>query len=114
MSFLGWMALGCLVLLLVALSSAYLRNLPISTSAIYLALGVAIGPLGFGWLRTDLREAGPWFERLTEVAVIVALFVGASGTRWLQVSKRARGNLRNMRLLAPARAQPPTCPIFNR
>jgi NhaP-type Na+/H+ or K+/H+ antiporter len=47
-SFLGWMALGGLVLLLVALSSAYLRNLPISTSAIYLALGVAIGPLGFG------------------------------------------------------------------
>ena len=52
------MALGGLVLLLVALSSAYLRNLPISTSAI------------------DLRETGPWFERLTEVAVIVALFVG--------------------------------------
>ena len=70
------MALGGLVLLLVALSSAYLRNLPISTSAIYLALGVAIGPLGFGWLRIDLRETGPWFERLTEVAVIVALFVG--------------------------------------
>ena len=70
------MALGGLVLLLVALSSAYLRNLPISTSAIYLALGVAIGPLGFGWLRIDLREVGPWFERLTEVAVIVALFVG--------------------------------------
>ena len=70
------MALGGLVLLLVALSSAYLRNLPISTSAIYLALGVAIGPLGLGWLRIDLRAAGPWFERLTEVAVIVALFVG--------------------------------------
>ena len=76
MSFLGWMALGGLVLLLLALASAYLRNLPISTSTIYLALGVAIGPLGFGWLRIDLREAGPWFERLTEVAVIVALFVG--------------------------------------
>ena len=76
MSFLGWMALGGLVLLLMALSSAYLRNLPISTSAIYLALGVAIGPLGFGWMRIDLREAAPWLERLTEIAVIVALFVG--------------------------------------
>jgi sodium/hydrogen antiporter len=75
-SFLGWVALGGLVLLLMALSSAYLRNLPISTSSIYLALGLAIGPLGFGWLRIDLREAGLWFERLTEVAVIVALFVG--------------------------------------
>jgi NhaP-type Na+/H+ or K+/H+ antiporter len=75
-SFLGWMALAGGLLLLMALSSAYLRNLPISTSAIYLALGVAIGPLGFGWLRIDLGQEVRWFERLTEVAVIVALFVG--------------------------------------
>ena len=76
MSFLGWMALAGALLLLMALSSAYLRNLPISTSAIYLALGLAIGPLGFDWLRIDLRNEVRWFERLTEVAVIVALFVG--------------------------------------
>jgi NhaP-type Na+/H+ or K+/H+ antiporter len=75
-SFLGWMALAGGLLLFMALSSAYLRNLPISTSAIYLALGLAIGPLGFDWLRIDLREEVRWFERLTEVAVIVALFVG--------------------------------------
>jgi sodium/hydrogen antiporter len=76
MSFLGWMTLAGGLLLLMALSSAYLRNLPISTSAIYLALGLAIGPLGFDWLRIDLRDELKWFERLTEVAVIVALFVG--------------------------------------
>ena len=76
MSFLGWVALAGGLLLLMALSSAYLRNLPISTSAIYLALGLAIGPLGFDWLRIDLREEVRWLERLTEVAVIVALFVG--------------------------------------
>ena len=76
MSFLGWIAVGGVVLLLMALSSAYLRNLPVSTSAIYLALGVAIGPVGFGWVRIDLREAVPWLERLTEISVIVALFVG--------------------------------------
>src|SRR5688572_4429705 len=76
MDFLGWMALAGGLLLLMALSSAYLRNLPISTSAIYLALGLAIGPLGFDWLRIDLRNEVRWFERLTEVAVIVALFVG--------------------------------------
>ncbi len=76
MSFLGWMALAGGLLLLMALSSAWLRNLPISTSAIYLALGLAIGPLGFDWLRIDLRDEVRWFERLAEVAVIVALFVG--------------------------------------
>jgi sodium/hydrogen antiporter len=76
MTFLGWMALAGALLLFMALSSAYLRNLPISTSAIYLALGLAIGPLGFDWLQIDLREDIGWFERLTEVAIIVALFVG--------------------------------------
>ncbi|HWN17765.1 MAG TPA: sodium:proton antiporter [Gemmatimonadales bacterium] len=76
MSFLGWMALAGMLLLLLALSSAYLRSLPVSTSAIYLALGLAIGPLGFGLIGIDLGEQIRWFERLTEVAVIVALFVG--------------------------------------
>ena len=76
MTFLGWMALAGGLLLLMALSSAYLRSLPISTSAIYLALGLAIGPLGLGWLDVDLRDEVGWFERLTEVSVIVALFVG--------------------------------------
>jgi sodium/hydrogen antiporter len=76
MSFLGWMSLCGGLLLLMALSSAYLRRLPVSTSAIYLGVGLAIGPLGFGWLRVDIPEATPWFERLTEVAVIVSLFVG--------------------------------------
>ncbi len=76
MSFLGWMSLGGGLLLLMALSSASLRRLPVSTSAIYLGVGLAIGPLGFGWLQVDLRDATPWVERLTEVAVIVSLFVG--------------------------------------
>ncbi len=76
MDFLGWMALAGGLLLIMALSSAYLRNLPISTSAIYLALGLAIGPLGFDWLRIDLRTVVGWVERLTVVAVSVALFVG--------------------------------------
>jgi hypothetical protein len=76
MNFLGWMSLCGGLLLLMALSSAYLRRLPVSTSAIYLGVGLAIGPLGFGWLRIDLQDAAPWVERLTEVAVIVSLFVG--------------------------------------
>ncbi len=76
MDFLGWMALAGGLLLIMALSSATLRNLPVSTSAIYLVLGFAIGPAGLDLLRIDLREEVGWFERLTEIAVIVALFVG--------------------------------------
>jgi sodium/hydrogen antiporter len=76
MSFLGWMGFAGGVLLLMALSSTYLRNLPLSTATVYLAIGAAIGPLGTGWLQVDLRAEVPWLERLTEVAVIVALFIG--------------------------------------
>ncbi len=75
-SFLAWMALISGVLLLMALASSYVRDLPITTSAVYLALGVALGPLGAGLLALDVLAAAVYVERITEVAVIVALFVG--------------------------------------
>jgi NhaP-type Na+/H+ or K+/H+ antiporter len=75
MDFLGWTALIGAVLLAMALSSAYLSRLPVSTALVYLLLGIAIGPIGVGLLRIDLADA-PWLERLTEVAVIVSLFFG--------------------------------------
>lgn len=76
MSFLGWMALTGALLLMMALSSALIRRLPVTTSAIYLALGAALGPLGLGLLRIDIAASVGWFERLAEIAVIVSLFVG--------------------------------------
>jgi sodium/hydrogen antiporter len=76
MSFLGWLALAGLLLLVMALAATLLRQLPISTSLIYLACGLAIGPAWLGWLRIDLVAQAGWFERLTEVAVIVSLFMG--------------------------------------
>jgi NhaP-type Na+/H+ or K+/H+ antiporter len=76
MGFLGWMALTGAFLLAIALSSAYIRRLPLSTAAIYLALGVALGPLGAGLVALDVVESAPALERLTEVAVVVSLFIG--------------------------------------
>jgi NhaP-type Na+/H+ or K+/H+ antiporter len=76
MGFLGWMGLAGALLLLMALTSAYRRRLPMSTAIVYLAVGVAIGPVGVGLVRLDLTRASAWLERLTEVAVIVSLFVG--------------------------------------
>ena len=43
MGFLGWTALTGAVLLAMALSSAYLRKLPVSSALVYLLLGIAIG-----------------------------------------------------------------------
>lgn len=73
---LGWVALAGALFLLMALSSAFLRRLPISTSAVYLAFGFLIGPFGFDLLRIDVRESREWLEPLTEVAVVISLFVG--------------------------------------
>jgi sodium/hydrogen antiporter len=76
MTFLGWMAASGALLLTMALSSALIRRLPISTAAIYLGVGCAIGPWGFDLLRIELTASAPWIERLTEIAVILSLFVG--------------------------------------
>jgi NhaP-type Na+/H+ or K+/H+ antiporter len=75
MSYLAWMAVSGALLLTMALSSAYIKRLPISTSLVYLAVGVALGPVGFGVVSIDLGRGAVWFERLTELAVIVSLFV---------------------------------------
>jgi NhaP-type Na+/H+ or K+/H+ antiporter len=76
MTFLEWTALASGVLLMMALASSYVRDLPITTSAVYLTLGFAIGPAGAGMLSLDVIEGALYVERITEVAVIVALFVG--------------------------------------
>ena len=76
MSFTIWMALVGVLLLTMALSSAWIQRLPLSTAAIYLIVGCAIGPWGFNLLRIDLSDASPWLERFTEIAVILSLFIG--------------------------------------
>jgi NhaP-type Na+/H+ or K+/H+ antiporter len=76
MSFTAWMAAGGALLLTMALSSALIQRLPVSTAAIYLGVGCAIGPWGFDLLRIDLSDNAPWIERLTEIAVILSLFIG--------------------------------------
>lgn len=76
MSFIGWMAVAGALLLTMALSSALIQRLPVSTAAIYLGVGCAIGPWGFDLLRIELSDGAPWIERLTEIAVILSLFIG--------------------------------------
>lgn len=76
MSFIGWMAIAGALLLFMALSSAYLRRIPITTSAIYLGLGLVVSPVGFNLISLDFIASKVWLEHLTEVAVIISLFVG--------------------------------------
>jgi NhaP-type Na+/H+ or K+/H+ antiporter len=75
-SFLGWMTFVSALLLAMALASSYLRDLPITSAALYLVMGVLIGPLGAGIVSLDLVASAYLLERVAEIAVIVALFIG--------------------------------------
>ncbi|MNQ42649.1 potassium/proton antiporter [compost metagenome] len=76
MSFILWMLVLGSILLILALASAYLRLLPVSTSAFYLLFGLAIGPLGLGLWDDELGGVSQWLERLVEVTVLISLFIG--------------------------------------
>ncbi|MFP3677119.1 sodium:proton antiporter [Pseudomonas sp. SIMBA_041] len=75
MSFILWVAVLGAVLLTLALTSSYLRWMPVTTSAVCLVLGVAIGPGALGLLKLNTNDAADWMEHLTEVAVLFSLFV---------------------------------------
>ncbi|MDN3221408.1 cation:proton antiporter [Pseudomonas nunensis] len=75
MSFILWVAVLGAVLLTLALTSSFLRWMPVTTSAVCLVLGVGIGPAGMNLLKLDIKDASNWMEHLTEVAVLFSLFV---------------------------------------
>lgn len=75
MTFVLWLTVLGAVLLTLALTSSYLRWMPVTTSAVCLLLGVGIGPLGVDLLQLDIKDSARWMEHLTEVAVLFSLFV---------------------------------------
>lgn len=76
MSFSVWLLVLGTLLLIMGLASAFLRLLPITTSALYLAFGMAIGPLGLGIWKQDLSAVSAWLEHLAAGAVLISLFIG--------------------------------------
>jgi NhaP-type Na+/H+ or K+/H+ antiporter len=69
-----WFVLAGVTLLVMALAGTVLRRLPLTSSILYLAIGVAAGPLAFGLVRLHPIADAPLIELLTELAVIVSLF----------------------------------------
>lgn len=74
LGFTPWLALVGVLLLVLSFSSAHVQRLPISSSTLYLLVGVVFGPRVTNLLELQVGVANPWVERLTEVAVSVALF----------------------------------------
>lgn len=70
-----WLALSGVLLLAFSLASGYVKRLPISSALVYLVVGFLLGPSVLGWLELRVVGESAWFERLTEMAVVVALFI---------------------------------------
>ncbi len=74
MPFSIWFVVAGALLTLMALASTVLKRVPLTAAQLYLAVGMAVGPLGIGLLVIEPLAAAAALERLTEVAVILSLF----------------------------------------
>jgi len=94
MDFNLWLILAGVLFVMMALSVTTLRRLPLTASILYLAVGVALGPVAFGVLRLDPLGDSRLVERVTEVAVIVSLFTAGLKLRLPLSDDRWRLTLR--------------------
>src|SRR3954466_10461300 len=74
MKFALWSLLVGGLLVFMALASSVLKRLPLSTSMLYLAVGLAVSPLWLGLVRAHPLDSTHLLERMSEVAVLVSLF----------------------------------------
>src|SRR5512133_2126275 len=74
MDFAIWSLVVGVLLIVLALSGTVLDRLPLSTSMLYLAAGLAVSPWGLNLLSADPHRHMVLLERLTEVVVLVSLF----------------------------------------
>ena len=69
---LWYLVMGAL-LVLIALVSSVVKRLPLTTTMLYLGVGVMLGPQAFKVALIDPLVQAAWLERLAELAVIVSL-----------------------------------------
>ena len=72
--FITWCLIVGVLLIVVGLTDTLRRELPVSTSAIYVLAGYLLGPEAFGLLDLRLARDAVLLERLSEAAVLVSLF----------------------------------------
>jgi sodium/hydrogen antiporter len=85
-----WSSLIGVLLLSMALGGSVLSRLPISTSMLYLAVGVALSPWWLNVIFIDVTGSTSALELMAEIVVLISLFssglklsVGLSDRRWL-------------------------------
>jgi NhaP-type Na+/H+ or K+/H+ antiporter len=74
MAFETWLLVIGTLLLLMALAYPVVQRLPITTTIVYLLIGIALGPWWRGVIHVDPILDAPWLHRATEISLIVSLF----------------------------------------
>lgn len=74
MPFHAWLLFFGGLLLVVAFVHPYVRRLPITTTLLYLGVGIAVSPIGFGWLNLDPFAHAGWLHHAAEMGVLISLF----------------------------------------
>ncbi len=75
MTFALWYAIIGTLLITMAIGGSLFQRLPLSTAMLYLVIGFGLGPAGLGLLGANPFGKAELFERLSEIAVIISLFV---------------------------------------
>jgi NhaP-type Na+/H+ or K+/H+ antiporter len=86
----SWSAVVGLLLIVMALGDSLLARLPLSTSMLYLLVGVAASPVGLGWTAFSAAADSKVIERIAEIVMLLSLFTaglkmsaGLGDGRWL-------------------------------
>ncbi|HEX6367269.1 MAG TPA: cation:proton antiporter [Agromyces sp.] len=86
---LWFVVVGALLVGMVA-AGTVVRRLPLTTALLYLAAGVALGPVGAGLVRLDPVRDSALLERLAEAAVLISLFGAGLKLRTALTDRRWR------------------------
>lgn len=71
----SWYLVIGFLFVLVGLTSSFFARLPVTTSILYFLIGILVGNQGLQIIRYDLSRDHDFFEKLTELVVLVSLFV---------------------------------------
>jgi NhaP-type Na+/H+ or K+/H+ antiporter len=78
------------LLLLMAVAHPLVKRLPITTTLVYLLIGIALGPLWLNFLRIDPVRHAAWLHRAAEISVIISLFTVGMKLRLPILDRRLR------------------------
>lgn len=75
MGFLAWTAAVGVLLLLVSLTSGWIRRLPVTTFGVYLLAGVVAGPWVLDLVDVRLPGDTHWLTYASDIALVISLFI---------------------------------------